>query len=43
MRISKMISKENINALIFLPFLLTNSLKKCLEISVENLYVDIEV
>ena len=40
MRINKMISKEK-NALIFYQILSANSLRKYIEISLENLYVDI--
>ena len=40
MRINKMITQEN-NALIFYQILSTNSLNKYVEISLENLYVDI--
>ena len=38
MRIDKMITKEE-NALIFYEILSTNSVRKCMEISLENLYV----
>ena len=37
-----MITKGIQTALIFLQILSTNILKKCMEISQENLYVDIE-
>ena len=39
MRINKMITKRKI--LIFYQILSTNSSRKCMEISLENLYVDI--
>ena len=39
MRIDKVITKGE-NALIFYQILPTNSLRKCMEISSENLYVD---
>ena len=38
MRIDKKITKEE-NALIFYEILSTNSVRKCMEISLENLYV----
>ena len=41
MRINEMITKRE-NALIFYQILSTTSLKKCIEISLENYYVDIE-
>ena len=41
MRINEMITKRE-NALIFYQILSTTSLKKCIEISLENCYVDIE-
>ena len=40
MRIDKMITKVEI-ALIFYKILSTHSLKRCMEVSLENLYVDI--
>ena len=40
MRINKIITK-GVNALIFSQILSTNSLRKCIENIVENLYVDI--
>ena len=40
MRVNKMITKEN-NTLIFYQILSTNSLRKSIETSLENLYVDI--
>ena len=39
MRINKMITQVK-NALIFYQILSTHSLRKCMEISLENLYVD---
>ena len=36
-----MITKEKVGALIFRQILSTHSLRKCIEISLENLYVDI--
>ena len=39
MRINKMITKKK--SLIFYQILSTNSVKKCIEISLENLFVDI--
>ena len=39
MRINKMITKKK--SLIFYQFLSTNSVRKCMEISLENLFVDI--
>ena len=39
MRINKVITQEK-NALIFYQILSTHSLRKCMEISLENLYVD---
>ena len=40
MRTKKMIKKRE-NALIFYQILSTNSWRKCIEISLENLYVDL--
>ena len=40
MTISKMITKGK-NALIVYQILFTHSVRKCIEISLENLYVDI--
>ena len=40
MRIDKMITKVEI-ALIFYKILSTHSLKRCMEVSLENFYVDI--
>ena len=42
MRINKIITKRK-NALIVYQILLTHSVRKCIEISLENLYVDIGV
>ena len=39
MRTDKMITQEK-NALIYYQLLSTNSVRKCMEISLENLYVD---
>ena len=39
MRINKVITQEK-NALIFYQILSTHSLRQCMEISLENLYVD---
>ena len=41
MRINKMITPGKINALIIYQILSTDSLRKCMEISLENLSVDI--
>ena len=41
MRISNYNDHVRENALIFYQILSTNSLRKCIEISLENLYVDI--
>ena len=41
MRVNTVISKEKNNALICYQTLSTNSLKKCMKISMESLYVDI--
>ena len=40
MRINKMITQEKNNTLIFEQILSTNCLRKCVEVSLENLYVD---
>ena len=40
MRVNKMIIQEKMPQVIFYQILSTNSLRKCMEISLENLYVD---
>ena len=40
MRRNKMITQEKINALIFVQILSANSVRKCMAISLENLYVN---